>query len=229
MADINSHKRVNEPVLGFLERPALQWLAARMPAWVTPDVLTGIGVGGAALIFASYWASQAYPWFLWVATFGFVINWFGDSLDGTLARFRKIERPKYGFYIDHTMDVVAEALVFLGLGMSPFMRFDVAAMIYVGYLMMSVLVYIRTAVEGVFKITYSGFGPTELRVVAIILNAFMFFVGTGRSFTVLGGTFSYYDAAGAVIAATLIVAFLTQTFAHAKLLASVDETGKAST
>jgi len=223
MADINSHKRVNEPVLGFLERPALQWLAARMPAWVTPDVLTGIGVAGAALIFASYWASQVYPWFLWVASFGFLINWFGDSLDGTLARFRKIERPKYGFYIDHTMDVIAEAFVFLGLGMSPFMRFDVAAMIYIGYLMMSVLVYIRTAVEGVFKITYSGFGPTELRVVAVALNAFMFFNGTGAMIEAFGSEFSYYDVAGIVIAATLIGAFLAQTFANAKLLSNIDK------
>ncbi|MDA3936396.1 MAG: CDP-alcohol phosphatidyltransferase family protein [Actinomycetota bacterium] len=228
MADINSHKRVNEPILGFLERPALQWLAARMPAWVTPDVLTGIGVAGAALIFASYWASQVYPWFLWVASFGFVINWFGDSLDGTLARFRKIERPKYGFYIDHTMDVIAEAFVFLGLGMTPFMRFDVAAMIYVGYLMMSVLVYIRTAVEGVFKITYSGFGPTELRVVAVSLNAVMFFVGAGTEFEAFGSEFSYYDVAGIMIAATLIGAFLAQTFAHARLLSNIDDKNKVS-
>ncbi len=222
MADISVHKRVNEPILGFLERPALLWLAARMPAWVTPDVLTGIGVAGAALIFASYWLSGSYPWFLWVASIGFVINWFGDSLDGTLARFRKTERPKYGFYIDHTMDVIVEAFVFLGLGMSPFMRFDVAAMIYIGYLMMSVLVYIRTAVEGVFKITYSGFGPTELRVVAVALNAFMFFAGAGRAFDVFGSEFTTYDIVGAFIAAVLICAFLVQTFIHAKELEHVD-------
>ena len=104
MADKESHKRVNDILLGPIERPALNWLAAHMPAWMTPDGLTIIGVIGAVIILVSYGLSNLEPAFLWLASFGFFVNWFGDSLDGTLARYRKIERPKYGFFVDHTVD-----------------------------------------------------------------------------------------------------------------------------
>ena len=120
MGDIKPHQRVNDILLGPLERPALQWLAAHMPAWINPDILTGIGILGAVLIFFSYWLSNALPGFLWVASLGFVINWFGDSLDGTLARYRQSERPKYGFLVDHTVDSFNEVLIALGLGLSPY-------------------------------------------------------------------------------------------------------------
>ena len=104
MSDIKDHKRVNDILLGPLERPALQWLAAHLPAWATPDMMTVIGIIGALVITLGYGLSQFHPAFLWLATLGFIINWFGDSLDGTLARIRHIERPKYGFYIDHVTD-----------------------------------------------------------------------------------------------------------------------------
>src|SRR5512140_2984650 len=120
MADIANHQRVNDIFLGPLERPALKWLAERMPAWVTPDTLTLIGVLGAVLTLISYLLTNISSGFLWLAALGFVINWFGDSLDGTLARTRKIERPIFGFFIDHTVDAVNEMLIFFGLGLTPY-------------------------------------------------------------------------------------------------------------
>lgn len=170
MPDIAKHTRQHDMLLGPLERPALQWLAARMPAWVTPDVLTGIGVAASVMIFAGYWLTNASPWWLLFVNLGFVVNWFGDSLDGTLARYRKIERPKFGFYIDHTVDAVAEFLTIIGIGLSPYLRLDVAAFALIGYLLVSVHVYIRTAVEGVFKISYGRVGPTEMRVIIMLVN-----------------------------------------------------------
>ncbi|OGN94678.1 MAG: hypothetical protein A2Z71_04815 [Chloroflexi bacterium RBG_13_50_21] len=177
MGDIKDHKRVNDILLGPLERPALQWLAAHLPAWVTPDLMTVIGIVGALIITISYGLSQFNPAFLWIASLGFVISWFGDSLDGTLARYRHIERPKYGFFIDHVADVLTEIIIVLGLGLSPYISFSVASLCCIAYITMSVLVYVRMNVMGEFRISYSKLGPTEVRVLAIILNTFMFFGG----------------------------------------------------
>src|SRR5574339_892610 len=119
MSDITNHRRVNDILLGPLERPTLKWLAAHMPAWVTPDICTIIGVLGAILTSLSYVLTVLDNNFLWLASLGFVINWFGDSLDGTLARHRRIERPIYGFFLDHTIDAVSGTMIFLGLGITP--------------------------------------------------------------------------------------------------------------
>ncbi len=177
MGNIKDHKRVNDILLGPLERPALQWLAAHLPQWVTPDIMTVIGIFGALVITLGYGLSQFHPAFLWLSTLGFVINWFGDSLDGTLARYRHIERPKYGFYIDHVTDVLTEIIIILGMGFTPYIKFSVASMCCIAYIAMSVLVYVRMNVSGEFKISYGKLGPTEVRLLAIGLNTAMFFVG----------------------------------------------------
>jgi phosphatidylglycerophosphate synthase len=177
MSDIKDHKRVNDILLGPLERPALQWLAAHMPAWVSPDLMTVLGIIGALVITLGYGLSNFHPAFLWLSTLGYIINWVGDSLDGTLARYRHIERPKYGFYIDHVTDVLTEIIIIVGLGLSPYIKFSVAAMCCITYIAMSVLVYVRMNVMGEFKISYGKLGPTEVRVLAILLNTAMFFGG----------------------------------------------------
>ena len=222
MGDIKPHQRVNDILLGPLERPALQWLAAHMPAWLNPDILTGIGIIGAVLIFFSYWLSNEVPGFLWVASLGFVINWFGDSLDGTLARYRQSERPKYGFLVDHTVDSFNEVLIVLGLGLSPYVTFSVACLALIGYLLMSILVYIRTYVYGVFQLSYGKFGPTEVRVFLILLNLVMFFLGVPEVELPLGlGT--VYDIPIALVAAVLFILFTAGSIRDAVELARVGE------
>jgi len=191
MGDIKDHKRVNDILLGPLERPALQWLAAHLPAWATPDLMTVIGIIGALVITLGYGLSNFHPAFLWLSTLGFIINWIGDSLDGTLARYRHIERPKYGFYIDHVTDVLTEVIIILGLGLTPYIKFAVASMCCIAYISMSVLVYVRMNVMGEFKISYSKLGPTEVRVLAILLNTAMFF----------GGLFTFKLSLGSATAA----------------------------
>ncbi len=177
MGDIKDHTRINDIFLGPLERPALQWLAAHTPGWVSPDLMTVIGIIGALTIALGYGLSNFHPAFLWMATLGFIINWIGDSLDGTLARYRHIERPKYGFYIDHVTDVLTEIIIMLGLGLTPYIKFSIAALCCIMYIAMSVLVYVRMNVMGEFKISYSKLGPTEVRVLAILLNLAMFLGG----------------------------------------------------
>jgi phosphatidylglycerophosphate synthase len=172
-----NHTRVNNTPIARMEKKVLLWLAARMPNWVTPDTLTALGLFASVLIFASYALTYYNKNFLWLASFGFILNWFGDSLDGTLARFRKIERPRYGFFVDHIIDSVSEVLVFVGLGISPYLRFDLALVALVSYLLASIYVYLTTYVDGVFRISYGGLSPTEMRMIAIITNAVVFFNG----------------------------------------------------
>jgi len=221
MKDIKSHERVNDILFGPLERPALQWLAAHQPAWMTPDILTIIGIFGSLLIFASYALSRINPAFLWLASLGFIINWYGDSLDGTLARHRKIERPKYGFFVDHIVDAFSEILIFLGLGVSFYVRFDLAAVALIGYLLMSIYVYVTTAVSGVFQISYGKIGPTEIRVLAILANALMFFIGL-RTITIASVDLTYYDLFVAVIALALYGTFISKSIQTARELDKQD-------
>jgi phosphatidylglycerophosphate synthase len=207
MGDIKEHTRVNDILMGPLERPALQWLAQHLPARATPDMMTVIGIVGALIITLGYVLSQMHPAFLWLATLGFIINWFGDSLDGTLARFRHIERPKYGFYIDHVSDCLTEIVIILGLGLSPYIKFSVASMLCIAYIAMSVLVYVRMNVMGEFKISYGKLGPTEVRVIAIGLNTAMFFGGVWTFAINLGSVsvmISPYDLVVSVITLLLI-------------------------
>ena len=103
--------RVNDSFLAPLERPALQWLCKHMPAWMTPDILTVIGLIGGVVMAAGYWLCNVNKNFLWIVDLGLVINWFGDSLDGSLARYRRIERFKYGYFVDHTVDITTQTIV----------------------------------------------------------------------------------------------------------------------
>ncbi|TLM80516.1 MAG: CDP-alcohol phosphatidyltransferase family protein [Actinobacteria bacterium] len=222
MTDIAKHQRVLDTITGPAEKRLLVAMCERMPAWVTPDVLTALGLAGAAIIFAGYALSRISPAFLWLATFGLFVNWLGDSADGTLARVRHVERPKYGFYIDHTVDVIAEALVFLGFGVSPFVRFDLAALAYIGYLAMSVLVYVRTCVDGVFRISYSRLGPTEMRILLVVVNAVLFFTGAPQVTPAFGGL-SACDVVLAAVAAALGVFFVGTLLKGLGQLRDVDQ------
>jgi phosphatidylglycerophosphate synthase len=221
MADIEKHKRVHDMILGPLERPALQWLAARQPAWVSPDTLTAIGVLGSLIIFFSYWLTNRDPAFLWLASIGFVINWYGDSLDGTLARFRKIERPKYGFFVDHTVDSFSMAIIFIGLGLSAFVRLDIAALACIGYLLMSILSYVAAFVSGEFKISYARIGPTEMRAIAILANIAIFTFGNPE--VNLGSlAITAFDLIIAMIAVALFLVFIVSTATEALAWRKVD-------
>lgn len=221
MRDIHSHKRVLDTFTGPVERPLLRWLAAHMPAWVTPDWLTAVGVMGGMVILAGYWLTGIDPNFLWLANLGFVINWFGDSLDGTLARYRHKERPIYGFYIDHAVDAYVEIMIFLGLGLSPYVRFDLACLALIGYLLLSVLVYVRTCVRGEFVLSYGKLGPTEARLIAMSANTLVYLAGN-PNLTLFGLKLTVYDwIAIGVIILIYSIALLT-TFNQARQLAQAD-------
>jgi archaetidylinositol phosphate synthase len=163
-------QRINDSLLGAWERPALAWVAARLPASVVPDHLTALGVSGSLLTVAGYVMSRGSLTWLWLACAGLLVNWFGDSLDGTLARVRRIERPRYGFFIDHTSDLFCQIITFLALGASPLAHFGVACLGLITFLLAFVYSLINAHARATMRITYFYFGPTEIRALLLAGN-----------------------------------------------------------
>ncbi len=166
-------KRIQTSVLNGMEKKALVWLAQRQPKWMNSDMLTLIGVIGSIVVAAGYVLSNYNMAWLWLASAGFLINWYGDSLDGTLARVRGTQRPVYGFYLDHNVDGVTMAIMCIGAGLSDLLNLYVAMAVLVVYLLLSISVYINAHLKGEFKLTYAGMGPTEFRLIMIILCVIM--------------------------------------------------------
>lgn len=173
--------RIQQNLTARAERRVLDWLCARLPLWVTPDRLTALGFAGAVLVACGFGLSNFGRDWLWLALLGFVLNWFGDSLDGSIARFRKIERPDYGYFIDHSLDALANTLLVLGLGLSPYLRMDTALFGLVGYLLLSVHTFISARIFGVFQLSYLGGGPTEMRLALMVMTGVMYVVGPETS------------------------------------------------
>lgn len=178
------------------ERWALPRLAAAMPQWVMPDHLTAMGIFGATVIAAAYGLSNRNWHWLWLANVGLLIHWLGDSLDGTLARVRKTERPRYGFYLDHLTDAYSTTAIGLGLGLSPFMLLAVGLAIVIAYLILSINVYLETQVFGKFRYGYGVMGPTEARIVLFGLNLLALTIGP-LPFHVIGRGVTVFDVLGA--------------------------------
>ena len=163
-------QRIQTSILNPLEKKVLVWLAQRMPAWVTSDMLTLVGFTGALIMAAGYSLSNLNLHWLWLSCFGLLVNWFGDSLDGSLARVRNTQRKTYGFFIDHNVDVVNETIMFIGVGCSPLVNMSFAMFALIAYLMLSIYVYIDCHLKGEMRLTYSGLGPTEFRLMLVIVN-----------------------------------------------------------
>lgn len=156
--------RLNTSLLAESERRALRALAPRLPVWTTPDHLTAVGLAGAAMTAAGFALTHWSAWFLSAALAGLFLNWFGDSLDGTLARHRGIERPRYGFLLDHSSDLIAQSLIVVGLGISRYFTLPSALFVLSLYLLMSSYTYLRVATAGVHRLSYGGMGATEFRL-----------------------------------------------------------------
>jgi len=223
MPNVEKHERENKILLGFLERPGLNWLAAHMPEWVTPDTMTWLGILASVMIFISYSLTHISPHFLWLASLGFILNWMGDSLDGTLARYRNIERPRYGFLVDHWVDAISTVLIFMGLGLSPYVDLTVACLGIIAYLLLSIMVYLITYVTGVFNITNLRLGPTEIRVLAIVLNTAIFFIGNPTFTLPYFGATSFYTLIVASLSLLMFIYFIVNTGLQARRLALLDQ------
>ena len=188
-------ERVQLSILTPLEKRTLSWLAQHMPSWVNSDHLTLLGFAGMILTGLSYYLAQFDPRFLVVGIFCLAINWFGDSLDGTVARIRNRQRPRYGFYVDHIVDAFGIVFVVAGLGLSGYMSQFVAMAFLVAYFLMNIEIYLATYTLGVFKLSYGVMGPTELRVIVCIGNLVLL---TRKTVKIAGSPYLLCDVSGIV-------------------------------
>lgn len=210
MNDPIAHTRVSNILLGRFERAALLWFARHLPLWVSSDVMMLLGLAGAFVTAAGYILSLYHPVYLWLASLGLVLNWLGDSMDGTLARERHEERPRYGFFMDHSLDVLGGTAIGVGIGISPYVEFEIALIALVGYLLMSLSTHIRTHATGIFMMSYGRFGTTEIRALMILANTVLFFIGN-LAFQTPIGSLTLYDMVGVALATGEIGFFIGTT------------------
>jgi archaetidylinositol phosphate synthase len=170
---MNDPRRERAALTAGVERRLLVAMAERLPASIHSDHMTILGVLGAVLAAVGYGLSLLGPHWLWLASFALVLNWLGDSLDGTVARVRRAERPRYGYYLDHGVDAFTTLAIGVGLGMSPYLSLAPALLLVILYLLMSINVYLTTVTSGVFRMDYGWAGPTEVRILLILANTLL--------------------------------------------------------
>jgi len=204
-------KRVQEALTAGPERKILNWIAARLPASVNSDHLTILGFIAQFLAGASYALARWDRRALVLATFFIALNWFGDSLDGTLARWRTQQRPRYGFYVDHMIDTFGAAFVMGGLALSGFLHWYIAIGMLFAFLVLSIEVYLATYTLGTFQLSYGILGPTEIRILLAIGNVALFYKPMVHAF---GSPFRLFDFGGAIAIAGMLVIAIISTVRH---------------
>lgn len=204
--------RVQVSFVTAAEKWALAWFAARMPAWVGSDQLTMLGFAAQIMVGVSY-ALSRYDrrWLLWGILF-LAINWFGDSLDGTVARFRNRQRPRYGFYVDHVIDAVGSTVLVTGLALSGFMSPMIAMALLVAFLLLAIEVYLATYTIGNFHLSFFNLGPTEIRIMLAIGNLALYVHGPWAH--IAGRTFLVFDIGAAVAILVMGAMFLYAAIRH---------------
>src|SRR3954452_3864312 len=227
MTSTEAVESTREPnfLLAKHEKRVLTAIARRLPRWILPDDLTALGVVAAVAICIAYQATNVSRGWLWIASGLLVVHWLGDSLDGTLARVRGIERPRYGYYLDHLVDAIATACIGIGLGLSPFMLLSTGALIVVAYLMCSINVYLESFALGRFSIGYGRIGPTEVRVLLIGLNGALA-LGGGLNFQGAGLGMTVFALVGLAVAGVMCALLVGRAVTNLRRL-SEDEPAAA--
>jgi len=210
-----SERRVHQALTASLEKRVLVWIATRLPVAITPDHLTVLAFVSQLLAGATYAMAQRDARALLVVDFFIFLNWLGDSLDGTLARVRNRQRPRYGFYVDHMADTLGAFALMLGLAASGFAHWQIAAALLGCFYVVSIETYLTTHTLGYFQLSHGIFGPTEIRVLLCAANA----VAVVHSRTYIAGrSFLLFDVGGAVAIGGMAWMALAATFRHIVLL-----------
>lgn len=211
-ATFKDAERKQLSMLASMEKKTLIWLAQRLPLWVNSDHLTILGFVAMFLAGVGYWLARFDRRALIAVIVALVINWFGDSLDGTVARVRNRLRPRYGFYVDHVTDAIGTSFLMGGLALSGYMSPYIALGLLIAFLLLSIEVYLTTYTIGSFHLSFWSFGPTELRVLLCIGNIALFWRPT---VTIAGQRYLLFDVGGIVgicgMAAMLIWSSLRHT------------------
>ena len=215
MAKFLEAKRVIQSPLANVEKKTLVWIAGRLPQWVNSDHLTLLGFAAMLGASVAYWASRWSRAGLVSAVVMLAVNWFGDSLDGTLARVRNRQRPRYGFYVDHIIDAFGMLFLMGGLALSAHMRWEVAMGIVVAYFLISIEVYLATYTLRRFQITFAGFGPTELRIVLAMGTLALW----NRPMVRVGdASYQLFDVGGAVAIVGMMVVVMVSAIKNTRTL-----------
>ena len=213
---MTDHIRDHRSVLAAAEKRLLIFIAPRIPKAIHSDHLTSLALAAMALAGAAFAAARWDRRALWGVVIALALNWFGDSLDGTLARVRRAERPRYGFYVDHVLDIVGATLLFAGLACSSFMSPAVALALLIAYLLVAGEVFLATAVRGVFRMSFAGVGPTELRLL-LAAGAIALFRDPQVAIGPL--TVRLFDLGGLIGIAGLLVTFAVSVLRNTSALA----------
>ena len=225
---MNQALRIQTSFINGIEKRALVWLAKRMPRWVNSDMLTAVGTLGALIVAIGFALSCLNVQWLWLSSFGLLVNWFGDSLDGTLARVRDCQRPVYGYYVDHTVDCINEGLMFIGAGLSPFLHLDLALLAYAIYLVLTINVSINAHLKGEFRLTYFKLGPTEFRIIVVVANTLLIAIpvlaAIANTHTLFGLTVTMHilDYVAAFIILAMALIYIVTTISDARKYAAID-------
>jgi phosphatidylglycerophosphate synthase len=207
--------RIQESVTSRVERKALFWLAARMPSWINSDHLTFLGLAAMFLAGLSYWVARWNRVGLLLATFCLALNWFGDSLDGTLARARNRQRPRYGFYVDHMIDSFGALFLMGGLGISTYVDGRIAMGLLVAFLLLSIETYLASYTLGIFRLSFGKLGPTEIRLLLALGNVVLYFRPTAK---MPGLPYRLFDFGGLVAISVMSVMVVVAAVWHTRTL-----------
>jgi archaetidylinositol phosphate synthase len=211
-------ERAQQSLLSRMEKQTLLWLAARLPRWVTSDGLTLLGLLSMLGAGLSYWLARYQRAGLLLVILCLAVNWFGDSLDGTLARFRNQPRPRYGFYVDHIVDTFGALFLLGGLALSGYMSLAVAALLLIAYYILSIEVYLATYTIGTFHMSFGGFGPTELRILLAIGNVALYLRSGVPMVRILESQYRLFDVGGVIAAAGMVLMALAAAVRHTSQL-----------
>jgi len=213
--DSRQHMRKNGGLLERPEKTALLWLARQTPAWINSDHLTMIGLAAMLVAGAAYWAAARYRFALIIVVVSLAVNWLGDSLDGTLARFRDCQRPRYGYYVDHVIDLFGVSVLLAGLACSGFMNCLITVSLLAAFALVEAEVFLATYVQRIFRLSCFRVGPTELRIVLAIGTLYLLYnpwVHIGHRRLLL------FDVGGIISIAGLICAFVYSSLRNSRAL-----------
>lgn len=211
VSTFRSAPRLQQSLTAAAEKKALLWMAERTPTWISSDHLTLLGFGAQLLAGAAYALAGWNKQFLWLATFFIAVNWLGDSLDGTLARFRNQQRPRYGFYVDHMADTFGSVFLMGGLSLSGYLHWQVAVGMLVGFLVLSIESYLTTYTIGKFRMSYGLFGPTEIRVLLMVGNVALLYRPHAHLFE---RSFLLFDVGGVIAMGGMLTMAIVATVVH---------------
>ena len=204
-------RRVNRSLTAAAEKRALEWMARRAPKWVTSDQLTIMGLAAQIGAGACYALARQHRYFLLLVCVCMAMNWLGDSLDGTLARVRRQQRPRYGFYVDHMVDIIGATALMCGLGFSGFLHWQAAVAMLIAFLVLSGESYLATYTLNCFELSHGLFGPTEIRILLIVGNLALL---RSEYSTIFGYRVLLFDLGGVIAAVGMSVMAIAVTIRH---------------